>query len=56
MIEGLLAWLGTMFSKIFSEVIKDVLKTPAKEVEVTEIRGDVDLPLDANSTISDYGL
>jgi hypothetical protein len=57
MLEILLAFFGNMFAKIFSEVAKDVLKTPAKEIEITEVRGDVDIkPTPVDELITDYRL
>jgi hypothetical protein len=57
MFETVLAFLGSMFAKIFAEVLKDVLKTPAKEVEITEARGDVDIkPTPVDELITDYRL
>jgi hypothetical protein len=57
MLEILLAFFGNVFAKIFSEVAKDVLKTPAKEIEVTEVRGDVDVPpTPVDELLADYGM
>lgn len=39
MLAAILSWIG----KIIAEVAKDVLKSPAKEIEITEVRGAVDL-------------
>jgi len=54
---GIFAWLGKIFASVFAEVAKDVLKTPAKEIEVTEVRGDVDLPpTPVDELLADYGM
>lgn len=57
MLQAILAWFGNVFAKVFAEVAKDVLKTPAKEIEVSEVRGDIDLPpTPVDELIADYGM
>lgn len=53
MIESILAFLG----KIFAEVLKDVLKTPAQVVEVKEADGIIELPsTTVDELLSEYRL
>ena len=40
----------------FADVAKDVLKTPAKEIEIIDNRGDLDLlPTPVGNILNDYG-
>ena len=56
-LTAIFGWLGKIFASVFTEVLKDVLKTPAKEIEVTEVRGDVDLPpTPVDELLADYGM
>lgn len=57
MLAAFLSWIGKIFASIGAEVIIDVLNTPAKELEVVEVRGDVDLPsTSANELLTEYGM
>lgn len=57
MLTTVLAFLGKIFSSIVSEVLKDVLKTPAKEVEITISRGEIDLPpTPVDDLLTEYGM
>jgi len=57
MLEIILAFVGKIFASVFAEVAKDVLKTPAKEIEVTEVHGDIDLPpTPVDELLADYGM
>ena len=50
MIEILLACVG----KIFVDVLKDIFNSPAKEISIETISGDIELP--TIDTAADYGL
>lgn len=55
MLASILAWIGKIISSVFAEVAKDVLKTPAKEIEVTEERGTIDVdPTPMSELRDDY--
>jgi len=55
--EIFLAFIGKIFASVFSEVLKDVLKTPAKEVEITSSRGEIDLPpTPVDELLTEYGM
>jgi len=55
--SAVFAWFGKIFASVFAEVAKDVLKTPAKEIEVTEVHGDIDLPpTPVDELLADYGM
>ena len=57
MIEIILAFIGKIFSSVCAEVLKDVLKTPAKEISVEEVYGELQLPsTPVDELMSDYGL
>lgn len=57
MLASILAWFSKIFASVFAEVAKDVLKTPAKEIEVSEVHGDIDLPpTPADELLADYGV
>jgi len=57
MLATILGFLGNMFAKVFSEVIKDVLNTPAKEISIETVGGDVDLPpTPVDDLLTEYGM
>lgn len=57
MLASILAWIGQIISSVFSEVLKDVLKTPAKEIEVNEEHGQIDVsPTPMSELRNDYKL
>ena len=57
MLTTLLGFLSNMFAKVFSEVLIDVLKTPAKEIVIETVGGDIDLPpTPVDDLLTEYGL
>jgi len=42
--SALLAFISSLISKLFAEVITDVLKTPAVTTEVETVSGTIDVP------------
>ena len=54
MLTAILSFLGQMLSSIFSEVLKDVLKTPAVTERTVSAEGTVTVAADTDSIADRY--